>query len=188
MVNPLRTLHDQTDAEFQAYGADEIVSTFGQPQAEYAAIRKSVGLMDLPHRGVLEITGKDRFTFLNNLLTNQTYDKQTKSGMGAGTGVHALLLNAKSGRIIADMNAIETGEQTLLEMDARLMSQVKEALEKYRFAEQVKIVEGSGWHEIALHGPLAAGVLSNLTGRSIELGLLASTSVTLLRNAHHRLA
>src|SRR3954470_17414365 len=90
LPNPLRALHTQSEdsAEFQAYGERlEIVSTFAQPQAEYSAIRKACGLMDLPQRGILELTGKDRLAFLNNLLSNQTWDKQSKKGLAPGTGV-----------------------------------------------------------------------------------------------------
>ena len=50
-MNPLLDLHRQADAEFQPYGDLEIVTTFGEPQAEYAAIHKGSGLMDLPFRG-----------------------------------------------------------------------------------------------------------------------------------------
>src|SRR5438034_5096361 len=113
-VNVLRDLHRQAEAEFQPYGEMEIVSTFGEPPAEYAAIRKSCGLMDMPFRGIIELSGKDRFLFLNNLLSNQVYDKQTKADLAAGDGAYAFLLNARSGRIIADMNVIERGDRTLL--------------------------------------------------------------------------
>src|SRR6266436_3066469 len=108
--NPLLDLHRQAQAEFQPYGELEIVSTFGEPQAEYSAIRKSAGLMDLPQRGIIELTGKDRLPFLNNLLTNQTWDKQTKSGLSAGKSIYAFLLNAKSGRVVTDVNMLELGE------------------------------------------------------------------------------
>src|SRR5690242_12205582 len=137
-MNALYELHRQAEAEFQPYGEIEIVATFGEPPAEYAAIHKSCGLMDMPFRGVIEITGKDRLPFLNNLLSNQVYDKQSKTGLAEGNGVYAFLLNAKSGRIIADMNVLERGDRTLLELDARLIPTVLAALEKYRFAEQVK--------------------------------------------------
>ena len=119
--NPLHDAHEQGNAEFQAYGDVQIVATFGQPQAEYSAIHKACGMMDLPQRGIIEFTGKDRLTFLNNLLTNQTFDKQTKTPLAAGTGVYAFLLNAKSGRIIVDVNVLELGERTLMEMDARMI-------------------------------------------------------------------
>src|SRR5947207_877603 len=131
--NPLIDLHRQAQAEFQSYGEIEIVSTFGEPQAEYAAIRKSCALMDLPQRAVLEITGRDRLPFLNNLLTNQVWDKSKKAGLAAGQGVYAFLLDAKTGRIIADMNVLERGDRTLLELDARTAGEVAKALDRYLF-------------------------------------------------------
>src|SRR4051812_41428634 len=159
-MNVLVDLHRQAEAEFQPYGDIEIVSTFGEPPAEYAAIHKSCGLMDMPFRGFIELTGKDRLPFLNNLLSNQTFDKPTKTGLASGAGVYAFLLNAKSGRIMADVNVIERGERTLLELDARLVEGVRDALEKYRFAEQVKISSAAeSLHEIALHGPGGAAIL-----------------------------
>lgn len=137
LPNPLRALHAAVPlVEFQPYDQLEIVSTFGEPQAEYAAIRKSAALMDLPQRGFLELTGRDRLPFLNNLLTNQTWDKQTKSGLQAGQGVYAFFLNVK-GRIAADVNVLELGDRTLLEMDVRLVPAIKQAFDKYLFAEQV---------------------------------------------------
>ena len=163
MSNPLLNIHQQAEAEFQAYAQIEIVSTFGEPAAEYAAIRKSTALLDLPQRGFLQLTGRDRLLFLNNLLTNQTYDKQTKTPMAAGHGVYAFLLNAKSGRIIADMNVLELGERTLLEMDARMVSTVRTELDKYLFGEQVRLSdETEKLHEIALHGPKTEAILSKV--------------------------
>src|SRR5882724_7498943 len=95
ILNPLRDLHERAGAEFQAYADVEIVSTFGEPQAEYAAVRKAAGMMDEPQRGILEFTGPDRLSFLNNLLTNQTWDKASKAGMASGSSVYAFFLNGK---------------------------------------------------------------------------------------------
>ena len=170
--NPLLDLHRQNElAEFQPYGeALEIVSTFGHPQAEYAALHKTAGLMDLPQRGIVEVTGKDRLSFLNNLLSNQTFDKQAKTGMSAGSGVYAFLLDAKTGRIRLDLNVLELGERTLLELDARLADSLLAMLERYRFAEQVTFTPRTGeLHEIAVHGPGAAAVLSRVLDGSVEL-------------------
>ena len=159
--NPLHATHEQAQAEFQPYGEIEIVSTFGEPQAEYAAIRKSAALIDLPQRGVIQLSGRDRLPFLNNLISNQTFNKETKTGIPAGSGVFAFLLAARTGRIIAEMNILELGDRTLLEMDARLVPTVTATLEKYLFLEQVKI-ERPPLHELAVHGPKAAAVLGEV--------------------------
>lgn len=180
LPNPLHALHEAADAEFQPYADLRIVSTFGEPQAEYAAIRKACALMDLPQRGVLELTGRDRLPFLNNLLTNQLWDKASKSGLGAGRGVYAFFLNLK-GRIVADVNVLDLGDRTLLEMDARLVATLLKTLDRYLFVDQVKMADKVGaLHALALHGPGAPAVLdAAVASHVVELPPLGSTTVDL---------
>jgi folate-binding protein YgfZ len=159
LPNPLLDLHQQAGAEFQAYAELQIVSTFGEPQAEYAAIHKGAALLDQPFRGFLEISGKDRHSFLNNLVTNQVWDKDKKAGLSAGQGVYAFFLNTK-GRVVVDMNILEIGDRLLLEMDARHVEPTRIAFEKFCFAEKATVENGIGKrHDLAIHGPSAAQVL-----------------------------
>jgi folate-binding protein YgfZ len=159
MTSPLYELHRGAQAEFQPYGAVEVVSTFGEPQAEYAAVRKSAALMDLPQRGILEIGGRDRLPFLNSILSAETWDKQTKQALPAGRWTYSFLLNLR-GRIVADMNVLELGDRTLLELDRPLVEPLMQLLGAYRFAEQVTMTNRSNeLHEVALHGPGAAELL-----------------------------
>ena len=178
--NELYVLHEAAGAEFQAYDQVQIVSTFGEPEAEYSAIRKAAAVMDQPQRGVLEVSGKDRLGFLNNLLTNQTWDKATKKGLEAGQGVYAFFIGT-NGRIKADMNVIERGDRTLLEMDARLVETVRTAFDKYLFGEQVKLINRiASLHELSLHGPGAMEVLHGATGGDVpELTPLGSAAIHL---------
>ena len=180
MGNGLKGLHEAAGAEMQSYGDVEIVSTFGEPQAEYSAIRKACGLMDRAERGILEVTGKDRLSFLNNFLTNQTWDKNTKTPMAAGAGVYAFLLSGQ-GRIVADMNVIEQGDRTWLEMDGRKVEDVRKLLDKYVFTEQVKFANRSGeLHELALYGPGALEVINAHAAAPVgELPAIGSAKVTL---------
>jgi folate-binding protein YgfZ len=159
LVNPLVELHRKADAEMAAWGNVEIVSTFGEPQAEYAAVRKSAGLIDWAQRGVLELTGKDRHGFLNNLLTNQTFSKIDKTPLAAGQGVYAFLLNLK-GRVVCDVNVLEFADRTFLEVDRRYLADLAKLLDMYLFTDEVKIANrGAELHTIAVHGPHAADVL-----------------------------
>jgi aminomethyltransferase len=164
--NPLRGLHEAAGAEFQSYDGLDIVSTFGEPQAEYAAIRKGCALIDEPQRGILELTGRDRLPFLNNLLTNQTWDMDRKTGLAPGTGVYAFFLNLK-GRIVADVNVLEIdhGERTAIETDVRLVGPLRDVFDKYLFGEQVKLIPGVGTlHRMTLHGPKAPEILQEAAG------------------------
>ena len=159
----LTHIYTAPNVETQSYGDIEIVTTFGEPQAEYAALHRTAGLIDLPYRGIVEVTGRDRHTFLNNVLTNQVFDKSTKTPIAIGATCYAFLLNAKSGRIIADVNVLELEGRTLLESDARLLPTLQTALDRYLFAEQVKLAPQPGiFHEIAIHGPMADAVLNKV--------------------------
>lgn len=185
-LNPLKHLHEQADAEFQAFGDIDIVYTFGEPQAEYAAIHKACGMMDLPQRGILQLTGPDRFPFLNNLVTNHTWDKQTKSPMPSGTGVYAFLLNTK-GRIVTDMNIFELGDRIWIEMQAGMVPVIRDLFDKYLFADKVELLDRAAeLHLIALHGPGAAAVLGDATAGSLpDLAPMRCAPATLFGRSVH---
>jgi aminomethyltransferase len=173
-LNPLHESHRQADAEFQAYADVQIVSTFGQPQAEYSAIRKGCGLIDLPQRGILKVLGKNRLDFLNRFLTNQLVAREGGQPMAAGSGIYAFLLNNK-GRIVADMNVLERGDHTLLETDLRNIPHIRPALEKFVFSEDVGFEDCTGkLHQIALHGPRVQDILNEIAPESGRLPPLGS--------------
>lgn len=162
MGNLLHDLHRQAEAEFQPYGDIEIVSTFGEPQLEYAAFRRSAALVDLPQRGFLELTGRDRLQFLNNLVSADVWDKKTRQPLAAGRWVYAFFLNLR-GRIVADMNVLEFGDRTLLELDRRLVAPLHETFEAYHFAEQVKMVNRcDDLHQIVMYGPQSVGLANEV--------------------------
>jgi folate-binding protein YgfZ len=178
-INPLRSLHEQAEAEFQGYGEVEIVSTFGEPQAEYAAIRKGCAIVDAAQRGILRVTGTQRIDFLNRFLTNRLADKDGKNTLAAGSGVYAFLLN-NQGRIVADMNVLEQPDCTLLETDLRNVDLLHRTLEKFVFSEKVAFDLWVGKkHEIGLHGPGSAEVLRQLGAEIGAMGALESKSVTI---------
>jgi folate-binding protein YgfZ len=186
-VNPLLELHRQADAETQQYGPIEIVSTFGQPQAEYAAIRKGAAMIDLPQRTFIELRGAGRLSFLNNLLTNQTFDKNAKQPLAGGRGVYAMLLQAKSGRVITDVNVLELGDRTLLEVEGRVAAGVIGELERYIFTEKVQVRHlGGEVHLLALHGPMAGAVIEEAAnGAAVATGLAEPlSSVRLMLFGH----
>jgi aminomethyltransferase len=166
--SPLHAIHESAGAEFQDYAGTPIVSTFGRPQAEYSAIRKSAAIIDFPQRAFLEFTGPDRLGFLNNLLTNETWNKSTKTGMAAGTGVYSFLLNTK-GRILSDMYVLEHGGHTLIEVDARHVDMIGEFVAKYLFREKVTLTSRAGgvW-KLFLTGPRAFDSLLKASGASIS--------------------
>ncbi len=179
--NPLFALHEQANAAYLPYGPEiQIIESFGQPEAEYAAIRKAAALMDSPHRAVVELIGKDRLTFLHNLLTNDT------KSLVAGRGCYAYLLNLK-GRIVLDVNVLHKEGSTLLEVDARLADDLCRTLDSYLFSDQVEIRNGAAdFGRMTIIGPGGSAILDRLAGTSITAGLtepLQSCRAEILRHS-----
>lgn len=185
--NPLFAIHEQANAAYLPYGPEiQIIESFGQPEAEYAAIRKAATIMDSPHRAVVELTGKDRLTFLHNLLTNDT------KSLVVGHGCYAYLLNLK-GRIVLDVNVLHEQDATLLEVDARLADELCRTLNNYLFSDQVQIRNGAdAFGRVTIIGPDANALLDRVAGKSITSGLtemlrscraeLLGTPCTIFRN------
>ena len=157
-VSPLRGLHQQAEASLIPYGPPEadvlIVETFGELELEYAALRKGCILLDRPSRGVLEVTGPDRLSFLNRMLT------QELKGFEPFHVRRAFWLNRK-GRIDADLRLIELGDRTLLDLDIHAVARTLTGLAAYIITEDVRIADLSeSTHRLALHGPTAAALLA----------------------------
>src|SRR5271165_2057779 len=83
---------------------------FGDPQAEFAALRGGCGMYDLGFRAKISLTGGDRVRWLNGMVTNNIRD------MAAGRGVYAFLLNPQ-GKILGDLYTYNRGESIDIDTD-----------------------------------------------------------------------
>lgn len=190
--SPLRSLQEQAEAEFIVYGRREpaapapppspeieIVATYGEIEAEYASMRRSAGLMDLPQRGTLRLRGADRLDFLNRLLTNEL------KGLAPGHAVDAFWLSRK-GRIEADLTVIELGDETLLSVDATIAAQTLASLSGFHFSEDVVIQDAtSEYHGLSLHGPRAVEFLRTIVEERDASALADLTPGRALRCTAH---
>jgi folate-binding protein YgfZ len=129
---------------------------FGDPAAEYAALRSGVALLDLGFRTVVRASGSDRVSFLQGMLTNDV------AGLAPGRGCPALLLTIQ-GRVTADLRVAAVDDALLLELDVRVCDEAVAALEKLIIADDVELqADEPPTTLLALEGPGAAGVLGAL--------------------------
>lgn len=178
--DPLHALQENGHASFMPYGPArngngvQIVETFGAYEAEYAAFRKSTAVLDMPHRGLLELRGSDRLTFLQGLLTNDI------AGLSVGEGCRALILN-RQGRIDADLTVLNDQHATVLVVDVVDVEAVAAYMEKMRFAEDVQIENRSAaYRHLALHGPLAADLIEQTGDKPVaDLKALANCPLSI---------
>jgi folate-binding protein YgfZ len=131
---------------------------FGDAAAEYAALRGGAAVVDLGFRTVVRVTGADRVTFLQGMLTNDV------ASLAPGSGCPALLLTIQ-GRVTADVRVAVLEDAVLLDVDVRARAGLLEALEQLLIADEVELGDPITPLElIGLEGPAATEVLGGMAG------------------------
>ena len=179
--DPVRSdSHAPTGIEYTSSegGGIEVVDSFGAYEAEYASIRKGVGIMDLPQTSLVELTGDDRLDFLHRMLTQATQD------LLPGQARRTFLLNGK-GRIEADAIVLHEQDRTYLLVDVYQAPRLADRLEQYLFSEDVEIHNsGQDFFHIALHGPAATTLLRHVCGQMVaDLGVMEHCRLTIADQA-----
>jgi tRNA-modifying protein YgfZ len=119
----------------------------------YAALRGGAGLVERTDTGRIVLTGADRRSYLQGLLTNDI------EALTPGTGCYAAMLTAQ-GRMITDMRVLELGDAVQLDVPRALTQAVYDHLDRFVFSEDVKVADVTGGYaEIGLYGPAARDVL-----------------------------
>jgi tRNA-modifying protein YgfZ len=126
---------------------------------DYEALRRGAGLVNRGARGRLMLTGADRRSYLQGVLTNDI------EALAPATGCYAALLTPQ-GRMISDMRVLELGDAILLDVPASTLVTVRDRLSQFIFAEDVLVTDASEtlWH-LGVYGPTSAAVLATTLGR-----------------------
>jgi folate-binding protein YgfZ len=130
----------------------------------YDAARHRSAFIDRSHRGRIVVSGADRASYLQGLLTNDIV------ALKAGEGCYAAYLTAQ-GRMIADLYVYELGDVILLTLEARVKDTVLAKLDQFIFSEDVQLGDVTGtFAQIGIVGPDAAGVVAqSVSGTSVEV-------------------
>ncbi len=144
----------------------EVAETFGEYEAEYAAIRRHVGVLHLPWRRVLPVSGADVRDFLHRLMS------QDLASMTGGQSRRSLMLDER-GHILADTVVHFGDEGSWIELDAFDAQTLWQRLDAVLFSEDVTLgpVEETqdeqgcavpAWQNFALMGPAAVALVEAL--------------------------
>ena len=128
-------------------------------EAHYRVIREGAAIGAVASRGQIALTGRDRATYLQGLLTNDI------AALQAGAGCYAAWLTAQ-GRMLTDMHVLQSDAMLLLDVPSALVEATVARLEQFIFSEDVQVSSLAGaLTAVSVHGPAAAGVLEQvLTG------------------------
>ena len=136
----------------------KIPLTYADATEEYWTIKKAVGLADMSHLGRLRITGKDRVSFLNGLLTNDI------SQLKENEGQRSALLNSKA-RVLADLHLYAQPDSLLVDTGESPASHVKEILDMFIITEDVQIQDSSrDLVQLTVQGPRSSQAIKEVLG------------------------
>lgn len=122
----------------------------------YAAARQRAAFIDRSDRGRIVVSGADRASYLQGLLTNDIV------ALKAGAGCYAAYLTAQ-GRMIADVYVYELGDVVLLAMSGDVKDGVLAKLDQFIFTEDVQLGDVTRtFAQIAVIGPEAARVVATV--------------------------
>src|SRR5687768_15473024 len=131
---------------------------------DYRIIRDGAAIGAAAERRQLAVSGADRATYLQGLLTNDI------PSLSAGTGCYAAWLTPQ-GRMLTDMHVLESGGMILLDVPAETADATRERLEQFIFTENVQVESLTGkLSSVWIHGPHAATVLERVLGPSERTG------------------
>jgi folate-binding protein YgfZ len=158
MSNPL-VLHHQKMGALLEDG--RIPRSYARPVEEYWAIRNHVGLADLSHIGLLRVTGKDRLSFLNGLLTNEVLK------LSEGVGVRSALLNTKA-RVLADLYLYAREDDLIIDTGDVPSARVRDVLDRFIITEDVRVGDVTEqFVHLTLQGPQVAETARELLGTTL---------------------
>ena len=157
---PLAADHEALHASFAAAGAWRLPLDYGDAAKEQRAGRATSGLIDLTAKGKIRVTGPDRLSFLDGLLTNDL------KPLRAGQGVYAATLDHK-GRVHGDLVAYELGDSHLLAIDPDATEPVLAHLNKQLVSDDVTLEDVSTEFAIlGIYGPRSGDLAAKIVGRA----------------------
>jgi folate-binding protein YgfZ len=125
-------------------------------ESAYQAARRGAAFIDRSARGRLIVSGRDRASYLQGLLTNDI------PALKAGEGCYAAYLTAQ-GRMISDLWVYELGDVILLNLPGETTGAVLAKLDQFIFSEDVQLGDASeAFAQIAVVGPEAARAVDAL--------------------------
>jgi folate-binding protein YgfZ len=124
----------------------------------YRAARERAAAIERADRGCIAVSGADRASYLQGLLTNDIV------ALKPGEGCYAAYLTPQ-GRMIADLFVYEVGDVILLTVPRQQKDGVMAKLDQFIFSEDVQLGDVSdSFSAVAIVGPDAAGIVGGLVG------------------------
>src|SRR5689334_13735970 len=156
LESPLLDLHRSSGATIGEYFGTRLPARFGEFKEEYAALRRSVALIDTNYRATFSFTGPDRHRYLNALLTSNVRD------LKPGQGSVGLLLTPQ-GHILAEVETFALEERIVAMSHAMVQERTYSTFDKFIIMDDVTLEDRTPLTgTLDLVGPRVATLMSEL--------------------------
>ena len=141
------------------------------PGTQMAAARRAVLAVRSPELATLVVTGKDRVSWLNGLVTCDLLNRPD------GEARYGLVVS-RSGRVLADPILVVDGERVLVVVPREVVEALSAHLEHYLVMEEVETAPAhSDFEPWLLHGPRSGDVLAEILATGGAGGILDRTGL-----------
>ena len=165
LKTPLYEQHKALDARIVDFGGWALPVNYSSQVEEHHAVRKNVGMFDVSHMTVSDITGSDTVDFLSTLLANDI----AKITSIKGKALYSCMLNEKGG-VIDDLIVYYLSDShcrlvTNAGTNAKDMAWLQKHAQNF---EHVSVTEKPDLALIAVQGPNAIDVLKGTLGNELS--------------------
>jgi folate-binding protein YgfZ len=136
---------------------------YGDVRAEWRALTQGAGAILLPDFGVLRVEGRDRVSWLHNLITADV------EALQEGSGAYSLLLEAKA-HVVADFVLLKQSDSFLLYTSRAAHEKLFPNLRRAIFREKVILTDISAQFGIlSLQGPNSRAVAEKTFNANLSI-------------------
>ena len=131
----------------------------------YHSARHAAAIIDLSARGRIVVTGEDRVSYLQGLLSNDI------AALEPGHGCYAAYLTPQ-GRMLADSSVLNLRDALLLDVHSSITAMLVDRFRELVFMEKVTVEDRTtAWAAFGIHGPQSARIVSEVVKPTTGTGL-----------------
>ena len=159
----LHSHHESLGAFFESVGEWEMPAHYGDPKTEHLSVRKGVGMADLSHRGLLQVTGEDRVTWLQSIISNDLLPLETGQWLNSSVMSH-------KGKILSYFRVYKSEDFLFVEDGGEVGDITFQTLRKFLlYGTKAKMKSCSeSWGILLLSGPHASQLIQKAFGVDIS--------------------
>jgi len=161
--SPLHSQHESLSAKIEALGEWEMPAHYGNPITEHLAVRKGVGIADLSHRGLLQVTGDDRVAWLQSIISNDILPLQT------GQWLYSSFMSHK-GKMLSYFRVYRLEDILLVEDAGEVGDSTFQTFRKFLlYGTKAKMKScNESWGMLLVSGPEGPQLLQNTFGIDVS--------------------